>query len=238
MLHKLIDHSPDLKRLRDEGYELYISNSHILISSIPYLNSSKEICLGTVVSPLTIVGDKAGPPSNHVVHFVGDHPCNKDGSIITALSHSDNKVSLGEGIEVDRSFSNKPVGGFKDYYQKLTSYIKIICGPAQSTDHTVTPKTFRLVTPDEADSDFIYPDTNASRAGIGAISNKLKGQKIGIIGIGGTGSYLLDFLSKCPVEEIRIFDNDQFKLHNAFRSPGAPLKEVLKNPPKKNSLLP
>ena len=114
MLHKLIDHSPDLKRLRDEGYELQIKHSHILIGSIPYLNSDKQICLGTVVSPLTIAGDKAGPPQNHVAHFIGEHPCNRDGSKITALIHNNNKTQLADGILVDRSFSNKPPSGFRD----------------------------------------------------------------------------------------------------------------------------
>jgi len=235
MLHKLIDHSPDLKKLRDEGYEIQIKYSHILVSGIPYLNSKKEICNGTIVSPLTIAGDRAGLPKNHVVHFIGDHPCNKNGSIIAALRHSNKKVALAKGIEIDRSFSNKPAGGFKDYYQQFTSYINIICGPAQSVDSSLTPKTFKLIPSDDKDSDFVYPDTNSSRSGIGAISDKLKGQKIGIIGIGGTGSYLLDLLAKCPVEEIRIFDNDQFILHNAFRSPGAPHQSVLEDPLKKTT---
>jgi hypothetical protein len=46
--------------------------------------------------------------------------------------------------------------------------------------------------------------------------------------LGGTGSYVLDFIAKTPVKEIRLFDNDQFLLHNAFRSPGAPPENVLK----------
>ena len=41
-----------------------------------------------------------------------------------------------------------------------------------------------------------------------------------VIGLGGTGSYLIDFLVKTPVKEIRAFDPDRFFVHNAFRSPG------------------
>ena len=233
MLHKLIDHSPDLKRLRDEGYELQIKHSHLLVSSVPYLNSNIQLCYGILVTPLTIAGNKVGSPKDHVVHFIGEHPCNKDGLIITALTHSNNKVQLAEGIVVDRSFSNKPQNGFKDYYDKMTSYINIISGPAISFDNSVTPRTFKLIEPNGDDDDFRYPDTNTSRAGIGAISNKLKGIKVGIVGVGGTGSYVLDFIAKCPVKEIRLFDNDQFILHNAFRSPGAPDSEILMDPPKK-----
>jgi hypothetical protein len=68
---------------------------------------------------------------------------------------------------------------------------------------------------------FKYPDTNSSRAKIEYLNRKFEGQKIAIIGMGGTGSYTLDFVSKTPVEEIHIYDGDVFQLHNAFRAPGA-----------------
>ena len=41
-----------------------------------------------------------------------------------------------------------------------------------------------------------------------------------VIGLGGTGAYVLDFFVKTPVREIRAFDLDAFHVHNAFRSPG------------------
>src|SRR3546814_179228 len=43
---------------------------------------------------------------------------------------------------------------------------------------------------------------------------------VAVIGLGGTGAYLLDFIVKTPVREIRGFDPDHFFVHNAFRSPG------------------
>lgn len=68
---------------------------------------------------------------------------------------------------------------------------------------------------------FNYPDTNSSRANIEFLNRKFKKQKIAIIGIGGTGSYILDLISKTPVIEIHIYDGDLFQLHNAFRAPSA-----------------
>jgi hypothetical protein len=68
---------------------------------------------------------------------------------------------------------------------------------------------------------FKYPDTNSSRAKIEFLNRKLHHQKVAIIGLGGTGSYILDLLTKTPVSEIHIFDSDFFLLHNAFRAPGA-----------------
>ena len=69
-------------------------------------------------------------------------------------------------------------------------------------------------------------------AGIRNVSDKLMGQKVGIVGLGGTGSYILDLVSKNPVDEIHLFDNDLFLQHNSFRAPGAAsigeIKERLK----------
>ncbi|WP_205943685.1 ThiF family adenylyltransferase [Pedobacter cryophilus] len=68
---------------------------------------------------------------------------------------------------------------------------------------------------------FRYPDTNSSRAKIEMLNEKFDSLKIGIIGVGGTGAYILDLISKTPVAEIHLYDGDIFQLHNAFRAPGA-----------------
>ncbi|WP_292216137.1 ThiF family adenylyltransferase, partial [Mesorhizobium sp.] len=45
--------------------------------------------------------------------------------------------------------------------------------------------------------------------------------------------YILDFVAKTPVREIRLFDSDEFLTHNAFRAPGAPSLEELREAPRK-----
>jgi hypothetical protein len=70
-------------------------------------------------------------------------------------------------------------------------------------------------------SPFNYPDTNSSRAKIDHINKICSGMKVAIIGLGGTGSYILDLLAKTWVQEIHLYDTDSFQLHNAFRTPGA-----------------
>ena len=76
---KLINRSPDLKRLRDEGYEIEIRAQSLLIHSVPYLDSAKSLRRGTLVSELTLAGDKTAQPGSHVTHFAGAHPCLRDG---------------------------------------------------------------------------------------------------------------------------------------------------------------
>lgn len=89
-------------------------------------------------------------------------------------------------------------------------------------DSKVKAKTFRPVpTVEEDRSPFKYHDTSSSRAGIGGVNAKLALDKIAIVGLGGTGWYILDLVAKTHVLEIHLFDDDDFKQHNAFRCPGA-----------------
>ena len=53
------------------------------------------------------------------------------------------------------------------------------------------------------------------------------------MGLGGTGSYVLDMIAKTPAKQIHIFDGDKFSSHNAFRAPGAASKDDLHKQPLK-----
>ncbi len=235
MSEELISHSPDLKKLQDEGLQVEVRNGLLLVHRIPYLTSQHVIKYGILVSELTLAGNRTAKPETHVINFTGEYPCNKDGSPIKQIEHQNERKDLQEGITVDHSFSNKPPDGYKDYYDKVTSYISVISAPAKSLDSSVTEKTFHVLETHDDESIFNYVDTNSSRAEILHITSKLKGQKIAIIGLGGTGSYVLDFVAKTPVEEIHLFDGDKFLQHNAFRAPGAPSIQTLSE--KKNKAL-
>jgi hypothetical protein len=84
---------------------------------------------------------------------------------------------------------------------------------------------------------FNYFDTASSRAEIDLITKKLALPKMAIVGLGGTGAYVLDLVAKTPVKEIHLFDGDDFLQHNAFRSPGAPSVEELRTKPGKAAYL-
>lgn len=219
-----INRSSDLKKLQDEGYEIEVKEGCAIIYHIPYLKTDGDIDFGTLVSPVNFQGDSAAYDNQHVIFFDGEQPCRSNGTIITGIIHSTD-TTVRAGVPCKLSFSNKPKEGYKDYYHKFTRYIEIISAPAVHKDNSVTAATFKKVVSDDH-SIFVYEDTNSSRCGITEISNKLKGQKIGIIGLGGTGSYVLDLIAKTPVEEIHLFDGDIFCQHNAFRAPGAPNMNV------------
>ncbi len=222
MSASLISRSPDLQKLRDAGYEVSIVSGHLVVDNIPYVNAQKQVRRGRLVSDLALAGDVTTKPK-HLVYFNGEQPCHKDGTEIAQIKHQVADQLMADGLEVNRSFSNKPKGGYPDYYEKMTTYAAILSGPAESLDPLVSPRTFRPVAvSSEDDCVFNYLDTASSRAGITRAAAKLEGHRIAIVGLGGSGSYVLDLVAKCPVSAIHLFDGDDFLQHNAFRSPGAP----------------
>jgi hypothetical protein len=228
MSQQLIDLSPDLKRLRDEGYEIEIFNGgHLIVRHIPYVNGSKQLAYGVLATDLTLANTtRTGKPGTHVIHFQGEYPCDKEGRMLTAIQHSTHAQQVAN-LTIQHSFSNKPPNGYDDYHEKVTNYINIISAPAKALDPSVTAQTYKTVVDTAEESVLHFVDTNSSRANLEEISKKLQGQRIAIIGLGGTGAYILDFLAKCKVREIHLFDGDIYLLHNAFRSPGSPTKELL-----------
>lgn len=232
MSQKLISLSPDLKRLREEGYFIQIRGGLLLVRDVPYVNSRREVKTGTLISSLNVAGDVARTPDTHVAYFEGEFPCGADGNQLNQIAHQSSSMDLGNGVTAKHSFSSKPAAGYSDYYDKMTTYAAILAGPAGVIEPGVSPRTFR-VPEDEENSVFSYTETASDRVGIGALTALLSRERVAIIGVGGTGSYVLDFVAKTPVREIRIIDGDEFLQHNAFRAPGAPSIDQLRDAPHK-----
>lgn len=228
MSQKLVDRNADLLRLRDEGYSVDVRDGHLVVSDIPYVDAQKNIRRGVLVSELTLLGDRTQQPSSHVIRFTGEFPCTNEGVPIEAIRNQSQRQQLAPGLFVDHAFSSKPkTGAYRDYHEKVRTYADILVGYAQAIDSAASPLFVRTVINSEENTPFHYVDTASSRAGIALLSQKLTASKVAIVGLGGTGSYLLDLMAKVPVGEIHLFDGDRFFQHNAFRAPGAPSGEEL-----------
>lgn len=214
---------PDLKRLQQEGYEVEVQNGHLLVHSVPYVNGNRKVVRGIVITNLSGNVGKLGSPGDHQVWFVGEFPCRHTGAPIEGIRHTSGPFHLWPGFVAQHRFSNKPYGTsyYPDYYSKMKNYISIISNEAKAIDPDATPCTFNVIVSTEEDSVFRYWDSASSRANILTVSEKLSVGRIAIIGLGGTGSYVLDLIAKTPVREIHLFDGDTFLQHNAFRAPGA-----------------
>ena len=234
MSQQLISHNDDLNRLYEDGYELSIVRGQLVVKNIPYVATDKTVQRGVLVSELTLNADKTLPPSTHVIKFAGNPPCDKEGRPLSNIECSATPEIIGEGLTTTRSFSRKPTNGnYRNYYEKVTTYAAIISVHAQDIDPEVTARTYAVTQIDEPDSPFQYLDNASGRAGISEMNSRVVGQKIGIIGLGGTGSYVLDLLAKTWAAEIHLFDGDDLIQHNAFRCPGAIAAKTLQERPKK-----
>lgn len=225
MFQKLVSHNKDIRRLVEKGYAVaFDSNNYLIVRDIPYLDNQRQLQAGAIVTKLVFVDKERVTQSDHQIFFAGSVPHNIDGTAIPNLGGGLTQLALSEAnrdVVVQRSFSNKPrsSGKFEDFFEKIESYAAIISGPAIEL-YGANPYTFRVEEEVVSDSVFKFRDTLTSRAEITDLSVKFNNDVIAVIGVGGTGSYILDFLVKTPVQEIRVFDLDTFCVHNAFRSPG------------------
>lgn len=226
MSQRPIVRSADLRQLQADGYTVSVAGGNLVVRDVPHVDNTGTVQQdGILVMPLTLSGDVAQPPSDHTAHFVGHVPCDASGRPLERIINNTNRKDLGGGLIACCYFSAKPhtsTRAYIDFYDKVTTYVALVSGPAQVLEPGATARRHRPVSAADDDGPFNYVDTASSRAGIDAINHRVRGERIGIVGLGGTGEYILDFLAKTPVAEIHPFDGDRFLTHNAFRGPGAP----------------
>lgn len=235
MSHQLINRNSDLKQLRDEGYNIRVNNGYLVVADIPYVSSDRSVKVGSLITALTLAGDQIGRMRDHTIFFSGQYPCDDSGVPLDKMKLNVSRQVLAPDLVVNCQFSTKPFGGkqYDNYYHKITTYAGIISGQAMKLDSSVNPRSFAPLPTEANESVFQYVDTASSRADIGAVSRKLQIPKVAIVGLGGTGSYILDLVAKTPVGEIHLYDGDEFLNHNAFRAPGAASLEDLVGKSKK-----
>ena len=227
MLKTLASHNPDLQRLLEKGYALAIDSDYLVIRDIPYLDSAGELQWSALVGKLVVEDQNKVRPDDHQIHFAAPRPFGLDGQVVRGLGGGEAQLKLSEhcgDIVIRQCFSHKLKDGgqprpYVDHFEKIESYVAMICGPAM-TKFGVDPYMFREYEEETPNSVFKLRDTLTSRAEISDLAKLFETDVIAIIGLGGSGSYVLDFMVKTPVREIRAFDSDSFFVHNAFRSPG------------------
>ena len=233
MSQELICHNPELQRLQSEGFEIEVRGGLLIVHHIPYLNCKTEMLSGTLAMVLNTSGNTVVRPHDHTAYWIGQQPCNSDGSIIPSLVNGARRNNLGSGLISDYYLSCYPdsTNGYKNYYDKVMVYYNTISAAALNYDKHKFLQLKGSGKVRSIGSVLCYDDTNASRAGIIGINERTLGYKVAIIGLGGTGGYLLDYLAKTEVAEIHLYDEDVFNTHNAFRAPGAPSIEQLNSQP-------
>lgn len=229
-----ISRSPDLSRLRADGYDVSVEGGHLVMRDVPYVTPSKQIGRCIIADPYN---DASGRPNDHTMWVSGEKPSDENGNALMKYLAGDGPLQhhpIGPYVVAQWYLSIKMIDEAKqpiadpDYHSKFTRYVEKLGAPVKALGGTETARTYPPVLPDaEENLVFNYHDTASIRADIVPISKKLEGQRVAIVGVGGTGSYILDLVAKTPVAEIHLYDPDVFLQHNAFRAPGAASVEGL-----------
>ncbi|MEX2374689.1 MAG: ThiF family adenylyltransferase [Dehalococcoidia bacterium] len=231
MSQRQIARSDDLRRLRDAGYGLRIVGGALVVHPVPFLDAKGQVGVGSLVCDLDLIGDRTTKPRSHVAYFAGGTPHDTAGRRLAAIINSDSVQQKG-GLTTSHLLSSKPSrSGYADYFTKVTTYATAISSHAEAVDPDATPQCFPPVPSDDDEDPFLYIDTASSRAGVD--TSAFHPLAIGIVGLGGTGVYVLDLVTKTPVRAIGCYDGDVLLQHNAFRSPGAVTLEDLETAPNK-----
>lgn len=240
MSQRPISLSADLTQLRQDGYDIEIQGGHLLVKDVPYVTEERTVERAILISPLHLAGDVTQVPNDHTVRFTGSFPCDHEGNRLTKVVHDENRTAGVKGL-MGIGFSQKPMGrsaqeypaGYRDYHEKITTLVAILESHAQVIEPTATARTGRVADVEDDDGVFKYEDNASALAGISAVSERLAQDRVAIVGLGGSGSYVLDLLVKTPIREIHLFDGDVLSQHNAFRAPAAPSLDELRAKPNK-----
>jgi hypothetical protein len=229
----LVDRSDDLTRLIEDEYDIEVRDGNLLVHHVPYVNSAGEVEYGILVSDLSTNGERTIQPGRHEVWVVGSVPHDHQGNEVAGIADRD-RLDYGGGLVACCRLSLKPGGRMPvDYYEKISNYVRVLSGYARGIDPSATHKNFPVRETSPNESVFRYHDAATSRCGLSAVTAKLRLERVAIVGLGGTGSYILDQIAKTPVGEIHLYDDDTLYAHNAFRAPGAAALDELKVEPSK-----
>ena len=215
-----------IKCLEEQGYLLDFVDGCLFIYGLPYIDKQGELAYGDWASPLDVSKDGViDPPSDHQAWFRGERPHDQNGRMLR-LGGGPQKQKLAVGFESDHRFSFKLQDDrglnriYNSFEEKASTYLDVITGPALAAFPDATPLKAIEALAKEQGTPLKFPDTMSSRYQMNDISRKLDGLKVAIVGLGGTGSYILDYIARTHLAEISLFDDDKVHLHTIFRYPG------------------
>ena len=221
--------APDgsLERLGAAGRSFALRDNY-LVMAVPYVNAAGELRRGYLADPLNITnGTDIGLPANHQMYFIGNDPCGIDGrSLLDVLGGGPNSTLIFGDHRSSFYYSHKlqENGVNRDYRsldEKFQQYYRVIAAPAIYLHPEAEGDFLNVDFEADMETPFNFPDTHSAHAELNELNRPLTKLRIGIIGLGGTGAYVLDFLAKTPVKSITLFDDDDFVIKNSFRSPGS-----------------
>ena len=184
-----------IARLQADGYDMVLEGGHLVVRRLAYVGPSGLRTDGRLVLPVTHIGGVVTDVSgDHRIWFAGEEPRDDRGGV---LGGGGQAHGFGNREVADFMLSFKPPSGvYACLSDKIRQYARILLSAARQIGSAVTdtPGGSFQVVPD--DLPLVYPDTNATRAGLVDLNTLFRGHTIAIVGVGGTGSFILDHVAK------------------------------------------
>lgn len=232
--------NPDLQRLVDDGFHVSLEGQHLVIHRVPYVAKDRTVAYCSLISTYYEHEVAAGQITDHTVFVVGEIPYRDDGMSLEAamVANTSKEIHAGRLVRCQLSYKSEPLSAMlANYYSKMSHYVRKLGSYVEAIDTSANVRGIGSFTARAVPSVFHFPNGSSARAGLEAYEQKLELQKVAIVGLGGTGSFLLDGLAKTPVKEIHLYDHDILEPHNAFRFPGALPMDIVFGRRKKTDVL-
>lgn len=224
-LPELVSRNPVLRDLDETGYLIDFVGGHLVIYGLPYLDGQGRLQHGDWATPLDLDGAVIRPPSNHQAWWRGVRPHDQNGRELK-LGGGAHAITVTPELVTTCSFSFKLMDEqgvlrpYRSFEEKVQTYIAAITAPAMTAYPDATPLRAIAVKAAAQGSPLRIPDTMSARYHLNDLSGLLRGKKIAIVGLGGTGSFILDSLARTHLDRIALFDDDKVHVHTIFRWPG------------------
>lgn len=213
-----------LKPFVDGGFSFSIEGDFLLIHDMPYLGAGPTLKRCTLITSFLERNNEIVSPDTHQLWLRGEFPRLPNNALLEAIGQPQSTVlEAGSGVPANYYLSCKPENfvRFESHFDQILHYERVLTFQARALDPNVTARTAKPAAAKAIPTPFRYPDAASIRGAYTATTQRLAVRRLAIIGLGGTGSYVLDQVAKTPAWEIHLFDGDNFDLHNAFRAPGA-----------------
>lgn len=225
VFQELASRNSFIRELEDQGFHVDFVGNYLVIYGLPYLDAEGRLQFGDWASPIDLRADGViDPPSDHQAWFRGGQPYARDGQRLM-LGGGPQDVTITPSLRMTRSFSAKFAEGtqlrpYFSFEEKVLTYIDRITAPAIDAYPEASPRRGIEIKAAERGTPLRFPDMMSARYHLNDLSGQLEGKRVAIIGAGGTGSYILDFLARTHLAEIALFDTDVVHVHTIFRFPG------------------
>lgn len=202
------------------GFSVTVSQDEVKAENVPCLLSDGAISSCSIRQSFN---PETGKPDNrigtavHAVRITTAEEC--DGRVYDVAGNPIGNYVGGDGktwsdISIRKGWQESPEED-DSAQDSVYRYTKHIVGAVAAAGYTEMASLARR-------GPFKIPNTFEARAAIGPVQDRIRDQRVAIIGLGGTGGYILDLIAKTPVAEIHLLDSDDVDWHNLMRAPGAP----------------